>query len=374
MLPRKLEDLTHLDLEALVSGSVAEGKRLDFKSELPARKPEDAREFAADVASFANAEGGDIVFGVVEKASVAVRVPGISSPDLDADIRRLEQIVQSSIEPRVSGVRFQVVVGGTQPSLVVRVPRGWWGLHMVTANGLQRFVARNAKGKYPLDVHEIRTGFLAGVEAETRARAFHRDRVASIRLGEPPVKGPWAHGVVMHCVPVAHRGHVDLRRARPLLALHPTGVNHRYTIDGLLGEAEDSYTLLGREGTLETASADLTESQILPSLTICESLIRALSEHMTRCRMLEIPAPLFVLVTLFGLTGKTLPRPTEWGGSGYYSSDFDRDEIHLPSVVVESLDIEPANVLRPLLDGLWQAAGVAACSYYDSEGRWAPRR
>lgn len=374
MLPRKLEDLTHADLEALVSGSVSEGKRLDFKSELPARKPEDAREFAADVASFANAEGGDIVFGVVEKASVAVSVPGISSSDLDSDIRRLEQIVQSSIEPRVSGVRFQLVGGGPQPSLVVRVPRSWWGLHMVTANGLQRFMARNAKGKYPLDVHEIRSGFLAGVEADTRARALHRDRVAAIRRGEPPVKGPWAHGVVMHCVPVALRGHVDLTRVRGLLGLYPSGVNHRYTIDGLLGEADDSYALLGREGVLETASAALTKREVLPSLTICDSLIRALSEHMTRCRTLDIPAPLFVLVTLFGLATKTLPRPTEWGGSGYDPSNFDRDEIHLPSVVVESLDVEPANVLRPLLDALWQAAGVAACSYYDSDGRWAPKR
>jgi len=374
MLPRKLEDLTHADLEALVSGSVSEGKRLDFKSELPARKPEDAREFAADVASFANAEGGDIVFGVVEKASVAVSVPGISSSDLDADIRRLEQIVQSSIEPRVSGVRFQVVGGGPQPSLVVRVPRGWWGLHMVTANGLQRFVARNAKGKYPLDVHEIRSGFLAGVEAEARARALHRDRVAAIQRGEPPVKGPWTHGVVMHCVPAALRGHVDLTGARPLHALYPSGVNYRYTIDGLLGEAEDSYALLGREGTLETASADLTEGELLPSQLICESLIRALSEHLDRCRKLEIPAPLFVLVTLFGLAGKALPRPTEWGGSSYYPSDFDRADIHLPSVVVESLDVPAAAALRPLLDGLWQAAGVAACPYYDSGGAWAPKR
>jgi len=67
---RKFEDVTLEDLEALIYASCAEDGRLDYKRDLPAfdgKKPDDARKkFLVDVASFANATGGDILFGVDE--------------------------------------------------------------------------------------------------------------------------------------------------------------------------------------------------------------------------------------------------------------------------------------------------------------------
>src|SRR5262249_6408462 len=146
-------------------------------------------EFAEDVASLANTVGGDLVFGVQEVGGVATAILGVAVPDPDAEILRLESIIQSSIEPRIAGVRMRAIQGGPNPVLVVRVPRGWWGLHMVKNDGLQRFVGRNSAGKYRLDVQQIRAGFLSGADLAERARAFHSERVRSLREGGPPADG-----------------------------------------------------------------------------------------------------------------------------------------------------------------------------------------
>ena len=48
----------------IVRGLKAEGRTLDYKRTLPGSTDEEKREFLADVSSFANAAGGDIVYGI----------------------------------------------------------------------------------------------------------------------------------------------------------------------------------------------------------------------------------------------------------------------------------------------------------------------
>ena len=77
-------------LSGLVSASYAEDQGIDYKEELPdldGKKPDDARKkLLADVAAFANAGGGDILFGVEEGRAdgkpngIPVSLPGIEAP------------------------------------------------------------------------------------------------------------------------------------------------------------------------------------------------------------------------------------------------------------------------------------------------------
>jgi hypothetical protein len=66
----RLEEIGHAHLLDLVDASYAEGQRIDYKLELPdfdGVKREDAKKkFLADIAAFANAGGGDILYGVEE--------------------------------------------------------------------------------------------------------------------------------------------------------------------------------------------------------------------------------------------------------------------------------------------------------------------
>jgi predicted HTH transcriptional regulator len=63
------KDIGHIseeDLRTLVDNSVVERKTLEYKQSLPGNSGADKKEFLADVSSFANASGGDLVIGVTE--------------------------------------------------------------------------------------------------------------------------------------------------------------------------------------------------------------------------------------------------------------------------------------------------------------------
>lgn len=66
MILRAVNDITENDLLALISDGVAEGRSIDYKRELPGNSDGDKKEFLADASSFANTEGGDLVFGMLE--------------------------------------------------------------------------------------------------------------------------------------------------------------------------------------------------------------------------------------------------------------------------------------------------------------------
>ena len=61
-----IEAVTKEHLCSLVVEGVAELRSIECKRELPGEDYEDKKECLADVSSFANTGGGDIVFGIAE--------------------------------------------------------------------------------------------------------------------------------------------------------------------------------------------------------------------------------------------------------------------------------------------------------------------
>jgi predicted HTH transcriptional regulator len=66
---------------------VSEGREIEFKSAVGSAD-KDKREFLADVSSFANAVGGDLLIGVAAKGGVATELVGILRAEADATILR----------------------------------------------------------------------------------------------------------------------------------------------------------------------------------------------------------------------------------------------------------------------------------------------
>jgi len=85
---KRLEDINEQDLQALVDNKVSEGKEIEYKRDLPGNKPKGKKEFLADVSSFANAVGGDIVFGIPSKRGLPTQPLGIKIANVDKTNKR----------------------------------------------------------------------------------------------------------------------------------------------------------------------------------------------------------------------------------------------------------------------------------------------
>lgn len=140
------DSLTETDLVSLIENTVREGRNIEYKEDLPGNSDDDRREFLADISSFANAAGGNLVYGIKEKRDakgVSTGEPDEIKPlkvNIDSETLRLHEMAQSSIDPRIPGLRIKaVLINARGHVFVVSVPKSWVGLHMVTYKNLSRF-------------------------------------------------------------------------------------------------------------------------------------------------------------------------------------------------------------------------------------------
>jgi hypothetical protein len=65
-----LDAITEQHLRDLIQTGARESLHIDYKRQTYGKKEADRKEFLADICSFANAAGGDIVIGMAEKDGV----------------------------------------------------------------------------------------------------------------------------------------------------------------------------------------------------------------------------------------------------------------------------------------------------------------
>ena len=106
-IPTQFDDITKADIDALLANGVPEGRTIEYKLTLPGSTDQDKKEFLADISSFANAAGGDLLYGLDAQKGVPTAIPGLAIADSDAEIRRLEGIIRTGIDPRIPGVRIK---------------------------------------------------------------------------------------------------------------------------------------------------------------------------------------------------------------------------------------------------------------------------
>jgi predicted HTH transcriptional regulator len=123
MIPKPLNEISDVDLQALIANGVAEGRTIDYKRQMPGNSDGDKREFLADASSFANTGGGDLVNGIDETGGLPTQIAGVQAADLDLEIRRLDSILAAGLNPRIR-YGIKTVTSGTGGSVVVlRVER-----------------------------------------------------------------------------------------------------------------------------------------------------------------------------------------------------------------------------------------------------------
>jgi hypothetical protein len=112
---------TKEDLQRLVDEEIQESLTLDYKaSPSLARDDKPRDELCKDVSAFANAAGGQIIYGIVEKDRKPVKV------DDGSDLSRewIEQVIDSRVQPRLDGlVITPVPVGSGRHAYVLTIPQ-----------------------------------------------------------------------------------------------------------------------------------------------------------------------------------------------------------------------------------------------------------
>jgi predicted HTH transcriptional regulator len=137
------------DLLNLLSNRFRDIKTIDYKLGLPGNSEKDDQEFLRGVSSFANASGGDLIYGMKDDGEVV----GVQAIDLENEIVRLATLIRTEINPRIPNIRIQPLIVGDSREIVVRIriEKSWLLPHAVKFSGSPHFYSRNSVGPYELD-------------------------------------------------------------------------------------------------------------------------------------------------------------------------------------------------------------------------------
>ncbi len=400
---KPLAEIDESDLQTLVDNQVPEGKTIEYKSILPGNADVDKKEFLADVSSFANAAGGDLLFGIEEQAGIPTTLTGIQLADVDTQKLRLESILRDGIDPKLSRVDIHPVALASKPShyiLILRVQKSWL-VHRVVFKDHGHFYSRHSAGKYRLDVDELRTAFeLLGTMAE-RIRDFRAERLSRIGAGEetPTLLDEQAAKLILHMIPSSAFNpsvSVDVKALndyskwdlmRPLVVWGtqpPTSI--RFNLDGIARSAQwtrnpaapvlmpAGYVQVFRNGIVEVVDVTILgingeKKQFLGEVFELR-LLQAVKKHIELQQFLGIEPPVFIMVSLLGVRGYKINR------GGYppnCTEEIDRTNLIIPEVIIDTFDCgndRIAEIMRPVFDTTWNAANYASSPNYDEDGKY----
>jgi hypothetical protein len=392
MISKRLEEIGEADLDDILANGVTEGKTIEYKKVLPGNSDSEKKEFLADVSSFANTTGGDLIFGIDEAQGAPAGIPGLVLSDPDLEVRRLDSIISDGLEPRIRFATRVIQRNGSLPALVLRTERSWIGPHRVIFKGHDKFYARNSAGKYPMDVSELRSAFTLASSVTEQVRRFRADRLARLSDNKTPVTlVAGLSRTVLHCIPLESFSRTVqydvLKYSQPWqTASFPpvipgSGWSHRINLDGIAtycGGVDGSmaYTQLFRNGIIEAVEAYWLNinrgggTRTLPHLAVEREILGYLGKLFDIQKGLGVNPPIAVALTLTETRGLKMASEMYPFDSG---ASIAEDNLILPETVVESFDEPPSKILKPLFDLVWNACGFLKSRNFDDHGNWIGR-
>ena len=389
-LPEKpLDQITEADLQLLVQNAEQEKKTLEYKRQLPSQSDADKKEFVYDVASFANASGGHILYGIEAQDGVPTTICGIGTITLDAEILRLNSMLRAGIKPPIPGVDIQgAPLQSGSCVIIIRVPRSWTGPHWAGPTGSEKFYFRTSAGKSPMDISEIRAAFLLSETAADKVRSFRADRLANVISNEPPYATEFTAKIVLHLLPIASFSsgfQIDLRKLDPpRTAFRPMavfrGYAHCYNFDGYMcyerGHTNTgknyAYTQVFRNGCIEAVDCSIL-SALGGRKTIKKNYEPAVANYLKELiKILEwvaVDPPYVVALSLIGVRDYRMEVGEHLLFSGNWNP-IDRDNLILSEIIAETRDVDAPKLLKRAFDSVWNACGFPQSLNYDKGGNW----
>ncbi len=400
MLPVNLNDLTPSHIQNLIDSEVAEGLMLEYKQELPSNQSEKKKDFLYEVAAMANAGGGDIVFGIVDRpgadnqsTGIADSLSGIKLLNEQVEKDRLLNLIRDGIDPRLTGIAMRSVKCEDGDVLVLRIPRSWNKPHMVTIDGVNRFYLRGGTTKFPMRVNEIRRAFSEQSELGETIEKWREHRAELASKGKGPVRLAGDVKWLFHVIPASAFSRDVLRESWTVAEQEKRQVyvphelrSCRYNADGFLCLADTGaqftaygYTQLFRSGIVEYADGFCCNSPptgghpMIFGQELEKHMVNCYTDAINRFRIDGRREPLYVGFSLIGITGRAF-FVTTMQSAFPQTAGINRDIFTSPEVFVDIDEPEESpygKTLLPLVDTMWQVGGRQGTPFRPN-GEWKP--
>jgi hypothetical protein len=364
----------------LVRDAIPESRTHDYKRQFYGAGEDQAHELLKDVSAFANTIGGQIIIGIDDKAGT-LKIIGVDKDLVEAESRRMSQILRSGLEPRLDAQIEPFELDG-KTLVSVSVPASHLAPHRVKNGNKSFFYYRTNTISESMDIYQIRDAFSRTRGLLDNARAFRNNRLSAFDEKDSPVIATGALKFVVHLSSLRSSDEIFYTRPQDFPAeislnyLGGSSVLPRHF--NALGacyfqptppEKLLRYVQVFRNGSIELIhSMHRTNPDRISSETIESRLVQPTFDC---CSYLEnlVPAPYVVQLSLIGCRGLEVTQITQYN----YSGEFAVDKVLCPEVILNEV-LEDVELLKKelthALDFSMQAAGFDNFSGLDANGNW----
>lgn len=148
-------EFTEEDIQLLIKDKIEESNTLEYKrAEALSREPRCKKEISKDVSSFANSEGGVIIYGIEEEDNVASELSFVDGNEFSKEW--LSQIIESNIKRKIDGLKIHPIRFNSEMEktiYVVQIPCDINIPHMASD---KKFYRRLQSRSEPMEEYEVR--------------------------------------------------------------------------------------------------------------------------------------------------------------------------------------------------------------------------
>ena len=212
------------DLEVLLNNSdYAENEYIDYKKtfsidDVPKdKKLQEQIEFRNDVCSFANANGGYLVFGIKENKGIPNEIIGVTIDNCDIFERNIKNYLQP-IKPRIPYYKLKFIkIHELQFVVIMFIQHDYFApyIHLAEQTNYKIF-KRVGNSKSFIEYQELKRMFTQSLSIEKEIERFQKDRIYHYHT----LGGNNAKFFTMHIIPETF---LDSNYNRPMFVLERLG-------------------------------------------------------------------------------------------------------------------------------------------------------
>lgn len=389
MINKSINEIRIDDLHALVVNKISEGSTIEFKVNLNISSDNDKKEFLADISSFANTNGGDIIFGIKAIEGKAVEVPGFNCMSIDRIFLQVESLIRDGLNPRIDGIDYLPIdLVKDYLVLLIRIPRSHVAPHQVTLKGHDKYYARGIAGKYQMDREQLKNAFLKNDVIIDKIDKYVQNRIIDITSDVMPIKFEKTAKVSIHLIPeqsLTDNFIFDVTKITQIREINGGSTTPSYDIHGWLthskapGPGSNNYLRVFRNGIIEAVNGELfypyqghLRIPIAKGYNYELFVVEAIQSYLRFYRESKIRLPIHLFISYIGMTGYYIASEVLRYPFGLKT--LNQHNINLQRMVIQSYDQDVPSLLKSSFNVIWNACSFEGSINYDENGLWKPLR
>lgn len=376
------------NLASLIDNNTPETNQLEYKAyrfDNGKISAQDRDALVKEIVAMANGLGGRIILGIEEqKSESALRLIGVTCPDLDEFERTIQQSIYAKIRPRLYGVRVSSIAVNTDSVvLIISVPQSYSRPHAYNNGSKDEFYVRQSNSIASMTVDDLRQQFSLASSFQKMIHTFRQERISAVLSNESLSRFRDGAKLLIHIIPLwslLDGNHIDvmsIRKSGYDSPLCGTSYQSGFNIDGWYSKSVQygkttiySYIQYFRNGIVEIVDSMDSRGSSKEYMTIKvwseyeKSIYKKLEKVSELLTKAGAPKPWYIYISLLDVKGYM-------SDGDYYSGvPIDRNYIHAMEGIWHEETMTLEEVMFPVFNSLANVFNKERSYVYGPDGRY----